>query len=78
MNVDGVEIAFEPEDEDGSAVTVLADGRRLGRLELVEEGSGLVAYRENGQAVQRPSPWGGPVTARFQTRELAVRALLKR
>lgn len=76
MNVDGVEVGFEPDGEGRFAVH--ADGRFVGHVQLVEGGAGLFAYRENGEAMQRPSPWGGRVTARFSTRELAARALLQR
>jgi len=76
MNVDGVEVDFEPEGEQRLAVH--ADGRLIGHVVLVSDGRGLYAYRENGEAIQRASPWGGRVTTRFATRELAVRALLEK
>jgi hypothetical protein len=76
VNVDGIEVDFEPKGEGRFAVR--AEGRGLGSVELVKKGTGFVAYREDGEALRRPSQWGSEVTAVFATRELAARALLKR
>lgn len=75
MNVDGIEVRFEPTGEGRFAVT--AGGRLLGHVSLVSGGSGFHAHRASGEAIERPSPWGGRVTARFASRELAARVLLE-
>lgn len=73
--VDGVSVRFLPETEDTWSV-VGDDGEMLGRLVLTQDRSRFVAYRADGDAVTKASRWGGRVTARFGTRELATRALL--
>lgn len=72
--VDGVEVTFDASSGDG--LTVVADGRVLGRLELVRDSTEIVAFRTSGAPLRRRSRWGGEMTARFGSRELAVRALL--
>lgn len=78
IDVDGIAIWFQPES-DGLRVDVQsASGglRPLGRLRTAPNGESYSAALASGTVLTRPSPWGGPVTARFQSRELAVRALL--
>lgn len=72
--IDGVEV--EVSRLDGNRFRLVSNEREIGSLELVPGGTGFIARRVNGDNLKRPSPWGGEVTARFQTRELAVRALL--
>jgi hypothetical protein len=74
--VDGRPVRFLPESGNGWAVVTGADERLVGRLTLVEGGSGFIAFRADGSALTKPSRWGGAVTARFGSRELAARALL--
>jgi hypothetical protein len=75
MVVDGVEISFE--SLAGGGFRVVASGRDVGRLELVRESTELVAFRPGGEPLQTWSHFGGFVTMRFGSREVAARALLK-
>lgn len=72
--VDGLEVSVS--SLEGNRFRLVSRDGEIGTLELVPGGAGFVARRPDGDSVKRPSPWGGEVTARFQTRELAVRALL--
>jgi hypothetical protein len=74
MVVDGIEVSFAPLT--GGGFQVLADGRDIGRLELVQESTELVAFRPGGEPLQAWSRLGGFVTMRFSSREVAARALL--
>lgn len=74
--VDGITVRFLPAD--GGRERVLVEGSDIGSIETVEDGSGYVARGSDGEPVTRASQWGGRVTARFGTIELAVRALLER
>jgi hypothetical protein len=75
IDVDGVAVCFLPLD--GNGFRVVAEGREVGRVELVRGSTELVAFRPDGEPLRAPSPWGGPVTARFGSRSVAARALLK-
>jgi hypothetical protein len=75
MVIDGMEVTFEPSKEGGW--TALTGGRLIGRLLLVRGSTELVAFRPSGEPLRARSRWGGEITARFGSRELAVRALLK-
>ena len=75
LDVDGEAVRFVSA-EDGR-LRVESDLRGcLGELELVRGGTGFVARRPDGEALMTASSWGGSVTARFASRELAVRALM--
>ena len=60
----------------GNSLRVVCGDEPIGSLELAGDGTSFVARRPSGNAVTRPSAWGGAVTAQFGSRELAVRALL--
>ncbi len=72
----GLEVRFE-NGEDGALRVLTPDGE-IGRLELLPCAAGFVARLSSGDTLTKPSPWGGPVTARFGTRELGARALISR
>ena len=78
--VDGAPVRFVRSGEGSWSVFSLRAGSDeavpIGSLELAEDGAGFVARRREGGVLTRPSPWGGPVTARFGSRDLAARALL--
>ncbi len=74
--IDGLEVRFE-NGEDGALRVLTPDGE-IGRLELLPSAAGFVARLSSGDTLTKPSPWGGPVTARFGTRELGARALISR
>ncbi len=75
--IDGLTIRFHPEGV-GLRVDCVSGARvgALGTLEPAAKGESYHAVDLSGAPLTRLSPWGGAVTARFQTRELAVRALL--
>lgn len=73
--IDGVDVTFEPLGD--GRVRVVADGREVGTLELVRDSTEFVARHPNGEPLRRWSSFGGEVTARFGSREVAARALLK-
>ena len=73
--VDGTPVRFVRVDKDG--LRVLAGEVELGSLEAARGRPGYFARRSSGELLTRPSPWGGEVSARFGTKELAVRALLE-
>ena len=72
--VDGTSVRFV--SSAGGALRVLADERDVGSLDPVADGDGYTAQGADGEPLTRPSQWGGRVTARFGSKELAVRALL--
>lgn len=84
ISVEGVQVRFVRSDDGTWGVFTVAPreqastdrGIRAGSLELLDNGSGFLARRPDGSALMRPSPWGGEVSARFSSRELAARALL--
>jgi hypothetical protein len=77
VNVDGTELEFVAL-EDGTLQVLAGPGRvEVGRLHPTEGATSFRAATPEGRFLQQPSPWGGPVTARFLTREIAARALLK-
>lgn len=77
--IDGSRVRFVRSGDDSWRVIasggedVLVD---IGSLERVSDGSGFVARRLDGRALTIASRWGGAVTARYGSRELAARALL--
>jgi hypothetical protein len=73
--VDGIEVSFDASSGDG--FVAVAEGRVIGRLELVRDSTELVAFRPSGEPLRTRSRWGGEITARFGSRELAVRSLLR-
>jgi hypothetical protein len=73
--VDGIEISFE--SLTGGGFRVIAGGRDVGRLELVGESTELVAFRPGGEPLSTWNRFGGFMTTRFGSREVAARALLK-
>ncbi len=75
IEIDGIEVSFVPLD--GGGFRVEARGREIGKVELVRDSTELIAFRPDGEPLRAPSPWGGPITARFGSRSLASRALLK-
>lgn len=72
--IDGLEVAFEPIGD--GRFRLLAGEREIGRVELVRDSTELVAFRPDGTPIRRASAFGGDVTARFSSREVAARALL--
>jgi hypothetical protein len=75
--VDGHSVRFLPESDGTWLVLTGENQRSVGRLVLAENGTRFIAYRPDGRALTKPSRWGGTVTARFGSRELAARALLQ-
>lgn len=75
IEIDGVEVTFEPLGE--GRFRVVAGGREVGTVELVSDATELVAYRPDREPLRRWSSFGGEITARFSSREVAARALLK-
>ena len=73
--IDGVEVSFEPVSEGVSRV--LAGEREIGRLELADDSSEMLAFRPGGEPIRTHSKWGGSIPARFGSREVAARALMK-
>jgi hypothetical protein len=76
LTIDGVEVEVRRDDP---AVLELRHGpdlEPLGALELTGDGTAFVARTPRGDLLTQASPWGGPITARFRTRELGARALL--
>ena len=91
LTIDGVPIFFEPMDGDAHRVSrgnergeshERHELHELGVLFASESGTGFTALRADGTPIQRVSRWSaipnqaGAVSARFGTRELAVRALM--
>lgn len=72
LTIDGASVRFVPREDGRLQVTV--DDRDIGSIE--PNPSGFAAFSASGDALTRPSRWGGRVTARFGSKELAVRALL--
>jgi hypothetical protein len=75
IEIDGVEVSFVALE--GGVFSLVARGREIGMVELVRDSTELVAFRPDGEPLRMPSRWGGSVTARFGSRSLAARALLK-
>jgi hypothetical protein len=73
MEIDGVRVVFEAAE---GRVRVFADGREIGSLELVRHSRELVAFRPDGEPLRTLSRFGGSITARFSSREVAARALM--
>jgi hypothetical protein len=74
--IDGTTVRFVPAA--GGRLRVVAGDAGIGSIEPVADDSGYVARGRDDEPVTRASQWGGRVTARFGSKELAVRALLAR
>jgi len=77
MVIDGVEVSFQPQEDGTVAVSVLPEGRLIGRLRLTDDATSFRAETADGRVLQQASPWGGTVSAKYRTKDLAVRALLE-
>ncbi len=77
MLIDGVEVSFRPREDRTVEVSVVPEGRLIGRLLLTDDSTSFRAETADGRVLQQPSPWGGTVSAKFRSRELAARALLE-
>ena len=75
FQIDGREVEFT-ELGDGH-LKVQADGVDIGELAPVEARA-FHAIDWAGERLTQPSPWGGAISTKFGTRELAARALLER
>lgn len=76
MLIDGVEVSFRSLEDGTVEVSVLPEGRLIGRLRLTDDATSFRAETADGRVLEQPSAWGGTVSARFRTRHLAARALL--
>lgn len=61
---------------ENDAWRVIVGGSDVGSLDPDPDGGGYTARGADGAPLTRASQWGGRVTARFGSKELAVRALL--
>lgn len=74
--VGGIGVRFTKLADEGYSVVRDTDGKTLGILHWLPSENAFHALAPDGRVLQQPSPWGGRVSARFGTRELATRALL--